>query len=99
MPLVTGNAESDLAGSLTSITTAGRGCAGSRSGNDGKSQPADRVHGQVLWIQEGARRHGTALDGVSHRSKFAGEMTVTPAEVLDKNLASTNYRVVLSLQK
>jgi hypothetical protein len=97
VPLVTGNAESDLAGSLTyyfdgrprmrRITFLGT------TGNP------SRVIGYMAKYYGFRQVAGSTPRSMVYRtrSRFTGELTVTPAEVIDKNLASTNYRVVLWL--
>jgi hypothetical protein len=98
VPLMTGTSESDLAGSLTyyfdsrpklrRITFLGT------TGN-----PQRLV--DFLSQQYGFRRFQNGDARVTTwrvRYPYSGLLQVAPAEVLDKNLASTNYRVQLSLE-
>jgi hypothetical protein len=99
VPLVTGTADSDLAGSLTyyfdgqprlrRITFLGT------TGNP------NRIVGYMAKYYGFRKVTGSTPRSMVYRthSRVTGELTVTPAEVLEKNLASTNYRVVLSVQK
>ena len=99
VPLVTGNAESDLAGSLTyyfdghpklrRITFLGT------TGNPQRLVEFLGKHYGFRQFQNGNARV------TSYRSRYrkTGMLQVTAAEVLDKNLAATNYRVELSLER
>ncbi len=99
VPLVTGNAESDLAGSLTYYFD-GRPRM-RRITFVGTTANPNRLIGYMAKYYGFRQVPGGTPRAMVYRtrSRFAGELTVTPAEVLDKHLASTNYRVVLSLQK
>jgi hypothetical protein len=99
VPLVTGNDESDLAGSLTyyfdgllklrRITFLGT------TGNPRRLVEFLGKHYGFRHVQTGNARAMT----YQVRYRFTGRLQVTPAEVLDKNLASTNYKVELSLER
>jgi hypothetical protein len=99
VPLMTGTSDSDLAGSLTyyfdgapkmrRITFLGT------TGN-----PQRLV--EFLSRQYGFRRfqNGNArITAYRVRYRFTGLLQIMPAEVLDKHLASTNYRIELSLER
>ena len=99
VPLVTGVSESDLAGSLTyyfdgqprlrRITFLGT-----------TGDPQKLV--EFLSRQFGFRRaQSTSPRLTVYRVRFGrtGQLTVAPAEVLDRNQASTNYRVDLLLER
>ncbi|HLJ10279.1 MAG TPA: DUF6690 family protein [Planctomycetaceae bacterium] len=98
VPLVTGTSESDLAGSLTYYF-------------DGKprlrritflgttANPQRLI--DFLSQNYGFRRfqNGGARAMIWRaRYRYTGYLSIAPAEVLDKNLASTNYRIELSLE-
>ncbi|MBI3864380.1 MAG: hypothetical protein HY290_21050 [Planctomycetia bacterium] len=104
VPLVTGNAESDLAGSLTYYFD-GRPLM-RRITFVGTTANPQRLVGYMAKYYGFHQVPGNSPRAMVYRTKsgftrarFSGELTVTPAEVLDKNFASTNYRVVLSLAK
>jgi hypothetical protein len=99
VPLVTGNAESDLAGSLTYYFD-GRPRL-RRITFLGTTANPNRLIGYMAKYYGFRQVQGNTPRTMVYRtrSRFSGELTVTPAEVLDKNLASTNYRVALALQK
>ena len=99
VPLVTGTADSDLAGSLTyyfdgypkmrRITFLGT-----------TANPQRLV--EFLGKHYGFRQYQTGNARVTtYRGhyRFRGTLKVTPAEILDKSLASTNYKVELSLER
>jgi hypothetical protein len=99
VPLMTGTSDSDLAGSLTyyfdgtpkmrRITFLGT------TGN-----PQRLV--DFLSRQYGFKRfqNGNArITAYRVRYRFTGLLQIMPAEVIDKHLASTNYRVELSLER
>jgi hypothetical protein len=86
VPLTTGPSESDLAGSLTYYFD---------------SQNPQRLI-QFLARQYGFRRLQSGDARVSTygvRFPHSGVLKITTAEVVDKNLASTNYRIDLSLAR
>ena len=99
MPLVTGNDDSDLAGSLTyyfdrhpklrRITFLGT------TANPRRLVEFLGQHYGFRQIQTGNARVTT----YQVRYRFTGRLKVTPNEVLDKHLASTNYQVELSLER
>jgi hypothetical protein len=99
VPLVTGTTPSDLAGSLTyyfdakpklrRITFLGA-----------TGDPARVV--EYLTKQFGFRRSQTGNPRVtSYRPNFryTGQLEVTPAEVLDRHQAESNYRIDLSIER
>lgn len=98
VPLVTGMSDSDLAGSLTYYF-------------DGKPRlrritfvgtTADPQKLVAFMSQTyGFKRYQSASARVtSYRVwfRYSGQLNIMPAEVLDKHLTSTNYRVELSLE-
>jgi hypothetical protein len=99
VPLVTGNDDSDLAGSLTyyfdgrakvrRITFLGT------TGNPQRLVEFLGKHYGFCQFQNGNARVTT------YRSHYRtpGLLKVTPSEVLDKHVASTNYRIELSLER
>jgi hypothetical protein len=99
VPLVTGNAESDLAGSLTyyfdgnpklrRITFLGT------TANPQRLIEFLGKHYGFRQFQNGNAR----VTAYRARYRYTGMLHVTPAEVLDKNFASTNYRAELSLAR
>ncbi len=99
VPLVTGNEESDLAGSLTyyfdghpklrRITFLGT------TGNPRRLVDFLGQHYGFRQIQTGNARATT----YQVRYRFSGKLKVTPNDVLDKHLASTNYQIELSLER
>lgn len=99
VPLVTGNADSDLAGSLTYYFD---GRPRTRRitflGTTGDPQRLVGYMAKYYGFRKVPAKSPREMV-YRTRSRVAGEMTVTPAEVLDKNLSATNYRVVLSLQR
>ena len=99
VPLMTGTAESDLAGSLTyyfdgapklrRITFLGT-----------TANPQRLV--DFLSQRYGFRRFQSGNPRITAyrvRYRFTGLLRILPAEVLDKHLASTNYQVELSLER
>ncbi len=99
VPLVTGTDESDLAGSLTyyfdgqpkarRITFLGS------TGNPQRLIEFMTKNFGFRRIQNGNARTTTYRT----RFRFSGMLEISPAEVLNKNLASTNYRVELWLDR
>jgi hypothetical protein len=99
VPVVTGTAESDLAGSLTfyfddrpklrRITFLGT-----------TADPQRLV--EFLSKQYGFRRiqsRDARVTSYRVRFRYSGVLHVVPAEVLEKHMAATNYRVELSLER
>jgi hypothetical protein len=99
VPLVTGNDASDLAGSLTYYFD-GRPKLRRITFLGSTADPNRLV--EFLGQQYGFRQfQGGNARVTSYRSRFrnTGLLQISPAEVLDKNLAATNYRVELTLER
>ena len=98
VPLVTGTAESDLAGSLTYFFD-GRPKLRRITFLGTTGNPQRLV--EFLGKRYGFRQFQSGNARVTtYRSRFrnTGMLKVTPAEVLDKSLASTNYTIEMSLE-
>jgi hypothetical protein len=98
VPLVTGTRESDLAGSLTYYYD-GRPRT-RRITFLGATGDPQRLVGYLGKYYAFRQMPGPSPRVMVYRahSRFRGELTVTPAEVIDKSQASSNYKVVLSLE-
>jgi hypothetical protein len=99
VPLVTGTAASDLAGSLTYYFDGQPRLR--RITFLGTTGDPNRIVGYMAKYYGFRQVAGSTPRSMVYRtrSRFTGELTVTPAEVLEKSLSSTNYRVVLSVQR
>lgn len=98
VPLVTGTSASDLAGSLTYYFD-GRPKLRRITFVGATADPQKLI--AFLSQTYGFKKYQSASARVmSYRVwfRYSGQLNVTPAEVLDKHLASTNYRVELSLE-
>jgi hypothetical protein len=99
VPLVTGNTDSDLAGSLTYYFD-GRPKLRRITFLGTTANPQRFV--EFLAKQYGFRQFQNGNARVTtYRARYGstGMLKIMPAEVLDKHLASTNYRVELSLER
>jgi hypothetical protein len=99
VPLVTGTAQTDLAGSLTFYFD-GKPKLRRMTFLGSTADPQRLV--EFLSKHYGFRRVQNSDARVTSyrvRYRYSGMLHVTPAEVLDRHQAATNYRVELSLER
>jgi|SRR5579863_967008 len=99
VPLVTGNDETDLAGALTYYFD---GLLKLRRitflGTTGNPRRLVEFLGQHYGFRHVQSGHARAMT-YQVRYRFTGRLIVTPNDIIDKHLASTNYQVELSLER
>ena len=99
VPLVTGNDETDLAGSLTYYFDANLKLRRiTFLGTTGNPRKLVEFLGKQYGFRHMQTGNARAMT-YQVRYRFTGRLKVTPNEILDKHLASTNYQVELSLER
>ncbi|HEY2253430.1 MAG TPA: DUF6690 family protein [Planctomycetaceae bacterium] len=99
VPLVTGNDDSDLAGSLTYYFDGNLKLRRiTFLGTTGNPRRLVDFLGKQYGFRHIQTGHARAMT-YQVRYRFTGRLKVTPNEILDKHLASTNYQVELSLER